>query len=87
MPLIRTQAVQGHAVPHGYQRPLGPFPAEVLAQNPRSYQSGDAVDSLHEAYDDVRYFRCKFCGEILSEEETSLHECEDEDQDSPVHGE
>ena len=32
MPVIRKFAVQGHAVPHGYQRPRGPFPPAILAQ-------------------------------------------------------
>ena len=60
MPLVRKYAIQGHAVPNGYSRPRGPFPAEVLAQNPRAYQE-DHTDSLHEALDDVKMFRCKIC--------------------------
>lgn len=79
MPLIRKFAIQGHAVPNGYQRPLGPFPAEVLAQNPRSYEA-EHSDSLHEALDDVRMFRCRDCGDILVEEELSWHECDEEEQ-------
>jgi len=77
MSVIRKFAVQGHAVPNGYQRPLGPFPPEVLAQNPRSYQQENS-DSLHEALDDVRMFRCRDCDEILSEDETLNHNCESE---------
>jgi hypothetical protein len=78
MGLIRKDAVQGHAVPHGYQRPLGPFPAEVLAQNPRSYEYSEA-DLLPEELDDVRYFRCKLCGDVLGESELEYHVCEDEE--------
>jgi hypothetical protein len=78
MPVIRKDAVQGHLVPHGYTRPLGPFPPEVLAQNPRSYTHNN-LDSLHEALDDVRMFRCRDCGEILYGDETSSHLCEKED--------
>lgn len=74
MPVIRKFAVQGHAVPNGYQRPRGPFPPEVLAQNPKAYTHENS-DSLHEALDDVRIFRCKNCGEILYEDETSNHDC------------
>lgn len=78
MPVIRKYAVQGHPVPHGYTRPLGPFPPEVLAQNPRSYTQNNS-DSLHESLDDVRLFRCRDCGEILYEDETLSHLCEKED--------
>ena len=79
MPLIRKFAVQGHAVPNGPYRPHGPFPAEVLAQNPvrEDYQHSD---SLHEALDDVRMFRCKDCGDVLYEDELDLHECEYEEE-------
>lgn len=76
MPLIRKFAVQGHAVPNGYSRPRGPFPAEVLAQNPRSYEE-EHSDSLHEALDDVRMFRCKVCAEVLQEDELQAHDCDD----------
>lgn len=79
MPLIRKFAVQGHAVPNGFQRPLGPFPAEVLAQNPRSYGDVPDSDSLHEALDNVRMFRCKYCGDIVYETELIYHECEEEE--------
>lgn len=78
MPVIRKYAIQGHAVPLGYQRPLGPFPAEILAQNPRSYVQ-ESSDSLHEALDNVRMFRCKDCGDVLFEDELNSHECEREE--------
>jgi hypothetical protein len=78
MPLIRKFAIQGHAVPSGPYRPHGPFPPEVLAQNSMVYET-EHSDSLHEALDDVRLFRCKDCGEFLYEEELDSHICEDED--------
>lgn len=77
MPLVRKFARQGHAVPNGYQRPLGPFPAEVLAQNPVRYED-EHSDSLHEALDDIRMFRCKDCGDVLYEDELNTHDCEEE---------
>ncbi|CAB4137947.1 hypothetical protein UFOVP325_157 [uncultured Caudovirales phage] len=79
MPVIRKFAVQGHAVPNGYTRPLGPFPPEVLAQNPRSYEPENS-DSLHEALDDVRMFRCRDCDEILYEDELYTHDCNQEEE-------
>jgi hypothetical protein len=78
MTLIRKFAVQGHAVPNGYQRRLGPFPPEILAQSKVVY-GHETSDSLHEALDDVRMFRCKDCGDILYEDELNAHECEEEE--------
>lgn len=78
MPLVRKFAVQGHEVPNGYSRPRGPFPPEVLAQT-RVVYAVQHSDSLHEALDDVRYFRCKDCSEILVEDELDSHECEYEE--------
>jgi hypothetical protein len=77
MPLIRKFAIQGHPVPNGYTSPRGPFPPEVLAQNPKAYAPQHS-DSLHEALDDVRMFRCTDCGEILYEDELNNHDCESE---------
>jgi hypothetical protein len=77
MPLIRKFAVQGHPVPNGYTSPRGPFPPEIFAQNPRAYEPQKS-DSLHEALDDVRYFRCKECGEVLYEVQLNNHDCESE---------
>lgn len=78
MPIIRKFAVQGHAVPNGYQRALGPFPAEVLAQ-PKVVYDTEHGDSLHEALDDVRMFRCKDCGDVLYEDQLDYHDCEEEE--------
>ena len=77
MPLIRKFAVQGHSVPSGYQSPRGPFPPEIFAQSRVVYEQEHA-DSLHEALDDVRMFKCTFCGEVLYEDELDLHNCEEE---------
>lgn len=77
MPLIRKFAVQGHEIPRAAYRPHGPFPPEVLAQT-RSVHEDYHSDSLHEALDDVRMFRCRDCGEVLYEEQLSIHECEEE---------
>lgn len=77
MPLIRKFAVQGHAVPNGYQSPRGPFPPELYMSTPVNYEES-TPDSLHEALDNVRMFRCKDCKDILYEDELDFHECEDE---------
>jgi hypothetical protein len=78
MPIIRKFAVQGHPVPNGPYRPHGPIPQELLVQAPVVYDTDYTSDSLHEALDDVRLFKCKYCGEILYEDEIELHECEEE---------
>ncbi len=78
MPLIRKFAVQGHAVPNGYQSPRGPFPPELYTSSPVVYDYDDHGDSLHEALDDLRMFKCKDCGEILYEDELDEHSCEED---------
>lgn len=79
MGLIRKEAIQGHAVPHGYSRTLGPFPPEIFARNPRAEDS-NWVDPVHETYDDVRMFRCRECAEVLYQEQLSSHICEEEEE-------
>jgi len=78
VPLVRKFAIQGHAVPNGYTLPRGPFPPEVLAQ-PKVRYEYEHSDSLHEALDDVRMFRCRDCGNILYEAELDNHDCESEE--------
>jgi hypothetical protein len=78
MTLIRKFAIQGHAVPQGYSRPRGPFPPEILAQTKVVYDH-EQPDSLHEALDNVRMFRCRDCGEVVYEDELDDHDCEDDE--------
>jgi hypothetical protein len=80
MPLIRTFAKQGHAVPKGAHSPRGPFPAEIFAQNPRAEDEFPHSDSLHEALDDVRMFRCRYCEDVLYEDELDNHDCNQEEE-------
>lgn len=79
MPIVRKHAKMGHPVPQGMTRPRGPFPAEIFQQAPVVYDYEEHGDSLHEALDDVRYFRCKECTLILAEYELEAHECEEEE--------
>jgi len=75
MPLIRKFAKQGHAVPSVAHSPRGPFPPEVLAQPQMEYEENHS-DSLHVGLDNVRFFRCRDCEEILLETELDNHDCE-----------
>lgn len=75
--MVRKFAVQGHPVPNGYARPRGPFPPELFAPNPRA-EDLEKSDSLHEALDDIKMFRCKVCGEFLYEDELENHVCDEE---------
>ena len=75
MPIIRKFAVQGHAVPSGYRAARGPFPPEIFAKGPTAEPEEVYGDSLHEAFDDVRYFRCRFCTKVLMEYEIPNHDC------------
>lgn len=76
MGIIRKFAVQGHATPKTVYRPHGPFPPEILAQT-QVVQDHSHSDSLHEALDDVRMFRCRYCDDILYEDELDNHDCEE----------
>lgn len=81
MPIIRKFAVQGHAIPeHVYSaRGLaGAIDRTVMNQSSVYYSGEMHGDSLHEALDNVRLFRCKDCATILYEDELGEHECEEE---------
>lgn len=75
MPIIRKFAVQGHPVPSAVHSPRGPFPPEVLAQ-PQMDMGEHHSDSLHVGLDDVRFFKCRACEEVLLEAELNNHDCE-----------
>ena len=77
MKVIRKFAVQGHAVPSSSHSPRGPFPPEVLA-GPQMAYGEEHSDSLHPALDEVRFFKCRDCEEVLFETELEKHECEEE---------
>jgi hypothetical protein len=79
MPIIRKFAVQGHPIPKTAHAPRGPFPPEVISQSSVYYGEETYGDSLHEALDDIRLFRCKDCATILYEDELSAHQCEDDE--------
>ena len=80
MPLIRKFAVQRHTYPEGYRRATGPFPPEIFQTAPVVYEENHS-DSLHEALDNVRMFRCRYCTEILYEDELSFHQCGEEEEE------
>ena len=77
MGVIRKFAVQGHEVPSGPYGAHGPFPPEILQHSPVVYDESHG-DSLHEAFDDVRLFRCKECYDILYEDELEQHVCDED---------
>ena len=85
MPIIRKFAVQGHAVPQQSYSPRGLEGAidRTVMNQSKVYHDDSQGDSLHEALDDVRLFRCKDCGTILYEAELSDHACDDEDEPLP----
>jgi hypothetical protein len=76
MKLIRKFAVQGHEVPESAHSPQGPFPAEIM-RGPQLNHEDNHADSLHEALDSMRLFRCRDCDALLYEDQLAEHECED----------
>jgi hypothetical protein len=79
MAIIRRHAVQGHWVPATAAPAYGPFPPELYAANPKAEEPEYHGDSLHEALDDVRFFRCKDCKDIMYEYMMDDHICEDDE--------
>jgi hypothetical protein len=80
MPIIRKFAIQGHAVPSGPTYPRGPFPPDIFAQNPRAEDMFSDSDSLHEAFDNTRLFKCRYCLDVLYEGELDTHDCNQEEE-------
>jgi len=74
--VIRKFAVQGHPVPATAHGPVGPFPPEIL-QEPQVEYGNEHSDSLHEALDSVRLFKCRHCDEVLYKDQLDIHECEE----------
>jgi len=78
MGLIRKFAVQGHEVPTGPHSPRGPFPLELYQAAEMALDESEHGDSLHEALDDIRMFRCRDCRDVLYDYELDEHECEED---------
>lgn len=76
MKVIRKFAIQGHDVPLTSHAPRGPFPPEVLAQ-PKMQVTEDHSDSLHSGLDEVKFFKCRDCQDILLGSELDDHECDE----------
>lgn len=76
MPVIRKFAKQGHAIPSVVYSPRGPFPPEVLAEPEMAVEESHS-DSLHVGLDDVKFFKCRDCEEVLMGEELEDHECDE----------
>lgn len=76
MKLIRKFAVQGHDVPETAHSPVGPFPPEILVEPKKNYEEAHQ-DSLHEALDSTRFFRCRDCTEVLHMSQLDTHACGD----------
>lgn len=77
MRIIRKFAIQGHAVPLQVHSPRGPFPPEVLAEPEAEYDQEEHSDSLHPGLDNVRFFKCKYCDDVLLEAELETHLCDE----------
>ena len=80
MRVVRTQAVQGHAVPSTAHAPRGPFPAEILAPNVVVVEDEVKPDPRANAqnlYRSPSLVRCTLCGDIMTEDVTDSHICED----------
>lgn len=80
MRVVRRAAVQGHDIPSTAHRPHGPFPAEILAPNQVITEPEEQIDPRANAqnlYRSPSLVRCTVCGEIMTEDVTDSHVCED----------
>lgn len=80
MRVIRRPAVQGHAIPATAHQPKGPFPPEILAPNVVISESEEEIDPRANAqnlYRSPSLVRCTLCGDIMTEDVTDSHVCED----------
>lgn len=80
MRVIRRPAVQGHAIPQTAHNPQGPFPAEILAPTVVVTEAEEEIDPRANAqnfYRSPSLVRCTLCGEIMTEDVTDSHVCED----------
>jgi hypothetical protein len=76
MPLIRSKA-QGNIVPLGRMAtPRPPFPPELFSASPRS-QADLQAEPMPESYDDIRFFKCKECNEIVPGYDLDDHVCDE----------
>jgi len=87
MRIERIKTKQGHPVPKQATHPKGPFPPELM-QRPQvisdyvpqpdggeeEFPLGATAQNNFKA---VRWFKCKKCSEIISEQKLPSHSCED----------
>lgn len=79
MRVIRRPAIQGHAIPETAHRPKGPFPPEILAPNVVVTEAEEEIDPRANAqnlYRSPSLVRCTLCGDIMTEDVTDSHVCE-----------
>jgi hypothetical protein len=76
--IIRRPAVQGHAIPNKASYASNPFPVEILRPNPVVDVVDDTPSPYANAQNDYRepkYYRCRSCEEIFTEDEVDGHHC------------
>lgn len=78
--VTRGQAIQTHYTPLRAYYARGPFDDEMLAkpvvvmpEEPEEEFGGTAQNN----FTPIRYFRCKFCDEVVAEKDLEAHDCDD----------
>jgi hypothetical protein len=79
MRVIRTPAYQGHAIPSKAGYAVGPFSPEVLAKNEIVFDEGEPQlpygATAQNNYQGIKLYRCRYCGETVTEDEIDAHYC------------
>lgn len=92
MRIIRYETKQGHPVPKTAMPARGPFPPElfkspeIITDYIPQDDSGEAEipegGTAQNGFRELRWFRCRVCGDVVSEHDIDSHVCDDsEDED------
>jgi hypothetical protein len=94
--IIRYETKQGHPVPKSAMAPRGPFPPELFRDPeiitdyvPQSDGGGEEIPeggTAQNNFRELRWFKCRVCGDIVSEHEVDSHICDDIEEDEEDDG-
>lgn len=86
MKIEKIVTKQGHPVPNTVMSPRGPFPPELLEEPRVVYdyakqpENGDhdipVEGTAQNDYKEMRWFKCNYCGAVISETQLEIHLCE-----------
>lgn len=86
--IVNVPVYQGHPVPTQAHMARGPFSPELLAKpkvvsdyEPQPDDGGDPVPqggTAQNGYTEARYYRCRYCEDIVRAEDVEAHICSED---------